>query len=487
MSAEVTIQSSGSPQQRELDKAMDGIGVTASHKKIIFMIMLGVMFDVFEQNAVGLVGPLLREQWGISVAQIGFLNTLTFSAAALGRIGSGFIADHYGRRAMLNANLLLFTLGAIICALAPNYGVLAAGRFIVGIGLGGEISIAVTMLAELCSTRFRGTAVGLVSVGSGGLGNMLAPAFGLAVFAMFPGPDNWRWLFGCLVIPAFFVVFYRRFIPETPRFLLSKGRVDEANEVLSILASGKLGKLKGKPTQYVSGSTQSEAPRPKVRLGDVFRGRLGRCTVALGVAVSMTYGAQISVLTLMPTILISQGYTISKSLLFTMVMQSGSLFGAIAASYCGFHFRRKRVLTIGAGLACAAGLCFGFLTYNIPLVLLFGACFTFCVVLLNTSIWIFAPEQYPTDVRAFGTSLILALGTLAGALTPLISGRVFEAYGVGGMFSMLAAMYGVFAIAVQFAPETFGRAMGEAANDEQLAPAAGEAAVGGPAASAARA
>ncbi len=168
------------------------------------------MFDVFEQNAVGLIGPMLREQWGISVAQIGFLNTLTFSAAALGRIGSGYIADRYGRRTMLSANLLLFTLGAIICALAPNYAALAAGRFIVGIGLGGEISIAVTMLAELCSTRFRGTAVGLVSVGSGGFGNMLAPAFGLAVFAMFPGPDSWRWLFACLVLPAFFVVFYRR-------------------------------------------------------------------------------------------------------------------------------------------------------------------------------------------------------------------------------------------------------------------------------------
>ncbi|GAB3629666.1 MFS transporter [Pandoraea terrae] len=466
MGAEVTVQTSNSPQQQALDRAMDDIGVTASHKKIIFMIMLGVMFDVFEQNAVGLIGPMLREQWGISVPQIALLNTLTFSAAALGRIGSGIIADRYGRRTMLSANLLLFTLGAIICALAPNYGVLAAGRFVVGIGLGGEISIAVTMLAELCSTRFRGTAVGLVSVGSGGFGNMLAPAFGLAVFAMFPGADAWRWLFGCLVVPAFFVIFYRRFIPETPRFLLSKGRVEEANRVLSILASGRLGKLVGKPKAYVHAEPHSDAPREKVRLGEIFSGKLARRTIALGIAVSMTYGAQISVLTLMPTILTSQGYTISKSLLFTMVMQSGSLFGALAASFCGYHFPRKRVLTIGAGLACTAGLCFGFLTFNIPLVLLFGASFTFCVVLLNTSIWIFAPEQYPTRVRAFGTSVILALGTLAGALTPLLSGRVFQEFGVGGMFSMLAAMYGVFALAVQFAPETFGRPMGESADDD---------------------
>ena len=62
--------------------------------------------------------------------------------------------------------------------------------------------------------------------------------------------------------------------------------------------------------------------------------------------------------------------------------------------------------------------------------------------------------------------MILALGTLAGALTPLVSGRVFETYGVGGMFSMLAAMYAVFALSVQFAPETFGRAMGETAADD---------------------
>ncbi|MFC3107500.1 MFS transporter [Undibacterium arcticum] len=467
MGAEVAVQTSNSPQQHELDRAMDDIGVTSSHKKIIFMIMLGVMFDVFEQNAVGLIGPMLREQWGISVTQVGFLNTLTFSAAALGRIGSGYIADRYGRRTMLSANLLLFTLGAIICALAPNYTVLAAGRFIVGMGLGGEISIAVTMLAELCSTRFRGTAVGLVSVGSGGLGNMLAPAFGLAVFAMFPGPDSWRWLFGCLVVPAFFVVFYRRFIPETPRFLLSKGRVDEANRVLSILASGRLGKLEGQPKAYIKRWVQDDTSHQKVRLREVFSGQLRRRTIALGIAVSMTYGAQISVLTLMPTILIAQGYTISKSLIFTMVMQSGSLFGALAASYCGYHIRRKRVLTIGAGLACTAGLCFAFLTFNVALVLLFGAAFTFCVVLLNTSIWIFAPEQYPTRVRAFGTSMILALGTLAGALTPLVSGRVFQSYGVGGMFTMLAGMYAVFALSVQFAPETFGRPMGETADDER--------------------
>ena len=97
-------------QMQQLENALNGIGVTRSHKTIIFLVVCGVLFDVFEQNAVGLVGPLLREQWGLSATDIGFLNTITFIAAATGRLLSGYCADRFGRRFMLNVNLALFTL-----------------------------------------------------------------------------------------------------------------------------------------------------------------------------------------------------------------------------------------------------------------------------------------------------------------------------------------------------------------------------------------
>ncbi len=79
--------------------------------------------------------------------------------------------------------------------------------------------------------------MGLINVGGGGLGNMLAPAFALGIFTLFPGANGWRWLFAALVLPAIMVVFYRRFVPETPRFLVAQGRVAEANRVLSQLVS----------------------------------------------------------------------------------------------------------------------------------------------------------------------------------------------------------------------------------------------------------
>lgn len=447
-----------SPRVAELDRALDKIGVTRSHHTIIFLILIGCLFDSFEQNAVGIVGPMLRQQWGLSASDIGLLNTVTFTCAAIGRIVSGFIADRYGRRVMLSIDLLLFTLGAGICAMAPNFTVMALGRAVVGFGLGGEIAIAVTMLAEFCSTRFRGTAVGLVNVGAGGLGNFLAPGFGLLVFWMFPGDNAWRWLFACLMVPALLGAFYRRYIPETPRFLLSQGRVKETNAVLSRLASGRLAAKKVPQQQYINEDGADAQPaKVKVRVTEIFRGALARRTIPLCITIWMTYGAQISVLTLMPTILVTLGYSMSKSLVFTMVMQGGSLLGAIAASLLGFHFPRKRVLTAGAVCACLAALTIGFVAKSIAVILVAGAVFQFFVLLLNTTIWIFAPELYPTRVRAFGTAFILATGTAAGALMPLVAGRLFDAFGLVGVFGLAAGMYAVFVISVQSVPETYGQ------------------------------
>lgn len=469
-----TLSSPDSPRIAELDGALEKIGVTRSHHTIIFLILIGCLFDAFEQNAIGLVGPMLKQQWGLDATAIGLLNTVTFASAAIGRIVSGLVADRYGRRVMLSLDLLLFTLGAGICALAPDLTVMAIGRAIVGFGLGGEIAIAVTMLSEFCSSKFRGTAVGLVNVGAGGLGNFLAPAFGLLVFTLFPGENSWRWLFACLMVPALLGAFYRRFIPETPRFLLSRHKYAETNEVLTRLASGKLSGPVSQATTYIQDDGQRNlGARVKVASSEIFRGPLARRTLPLCIAIWMTYGAQISVLTLMPTILVTLGYSMSKSLLFTMVMQSGSFLGAIAASAFGFHMPRKRVLTVGAICACAAALAIGFLAKSIVLILVAGAVFQFFVLLLNTTIWIFAPELYPTRVRAFGTAFILATGTAAGAFMPLVAGRLFDGFGLAGVFGMIAAMYAIFTIAIRTVPETYGKSPDAPVADDGQAAAAG--------------
>jgi len=173
----------------------------------------------------------------------------------------------------------------------------------------------------------------------------------------------------------------------------------------------------------------------------------------------MSYGAQLSVLTLMPVIFVSMGYTLQGSLLYSMIIQSGSVLGAIAASMFGYYFPRKRVLTIGAVCACLAALSIVYLGATIHLVLLFGALFQFFVLLLNTSIWIYAPELFPTRIRAFGVAFILATGSAAGSFVPTISGALFDSYGMMGVFGLAASMYAVFAVCIRLGPETYRMSM----------------------------
>lgn len=456
--AEATASSSDNPKFRELEGALNKIGVTPAHKSIVFLILIGALFDSFEQNTIGVAGPLLRQQWGLTNVDIGLLNTITFGSAAIGRLATGYIADRYGRRVMLGIDLLLFTLGSLLCAFAPSFGALCVARALVGFGLGGEISIAVTMISEFCSAKFRGTAVGLVNVGAGGLGNFLAPAFGLLIFTIFPGPDGWRWLFGVLAIPALLIVFYRRLVPETPRYLLSQNKVDEANKVLSILASGQLSNKDVPVTRYLSGTHDTSVP-PKTSWTEIFRPPYAMRTIPVGIAILMSYGAQLSVLTLLPSLLVAQGYTLQSSLIFTMIIQFGSFLGTLGASAFGYYLPRRTVLTCGAIVATIAALCFGYLGANIYLVLFFGAVFQFCVLLLNTTIWIYAPELYPTRIRGLGVAFILASGTAAGSFMPVVSGKVVDTFGLPGMFAMIACMYAIFAACIRLTPETYGKSM----------------------------
>lgn len=457
--AEAIASLSDQPKFRELESALNKVGVTSAHKTILFLVVIGALFDSFEQNTIGVAGPLLRQQWGLTNVDIGLLNTITFGSAAIGRLLTGYIADRYGRRVMLGIDLLLFTIGSLICAFAPSFGVLCIARGIVGFGLGGEISIAVTMLAEFCSSKFRGTAVGCVNIGAGGLGNFLAPAFGLMIFTLFPGTDAWRWLFGALAIPALLIVFYRRLIPETPRFLVSKNRIGDANKVLSILASGKLNNPGVAVQPYLSEAIAPEPAASRVSWTEIFSPPYAMRTIPVAIAILMSYGAQLSVLTLLPSMLVAQGYSLSNSLWFTMIIQSGSFVGTLVASAFGYHLPRKTVLTGGAITATIAALCFGFLGINIYLLLLFGAVFQFCVLLLNTTIWIYAPELYPTRIRGLGVAFILASGTAAGSFMPVVSGKVVDSFGLVGMFTMIAVMYAIFAACIQLVPETYGKSM----------------------------
>jgi putative MFS transporter len=449
-----------------LANALNGIGVTRATKYIILLTMLGGFFDVFEQNGAAATGPSLQKDWGLSTTQVGLLATTTFSAMVVGGILAGFLADKAGRKTLFTFNLGIYTLGGLLCAVAPNYSILIIGRIIVGLGLGGELTIALPLISEFVPTRYRGTAVSLFNMGAGGLGNIISFIFATLVIGVF-GPTldslggSWRWYFGLLALPALLVLYMRRRLPETPRYLLAQGRVDEANRSLSIVKSGRLNPQGLRVETFLSkadaaalvgrpGITDTSAVRA------IFSRPLLRGTLSVAIGSFMSFGGQIGVLTVMPIILVNRGLSITSSLLFTAIMQAGAFLGTAAASYTNLNFARRRVVPTAALLAAVFGLCFGYFGVTTAEVLIFGFLFNFFVLISNTTLWAWAPELYPTRVRGLGTGVTVNTGLAGQAIVHLSAASILASLGVTNMFIVVAVMYVILVGLALLAPETHG-------------------------------
>lgn len=450
--------------QRQLADGLDRIPFRSAHVWILILVASGALFDAIEQYNVGLAAPLISKQWSLSNTQVGLLTTLTFAGMALGSLIAGVTGDKYGRRITYMYNLALYTLGALLAAFAPNIGVLLIARLIVGIGLGGELNTGLTLVAELMPTKVRGAAVATVNVAAGGLGIFASSA--LAALLLGPlesalgGPTlAWRWLLGVLALPAVLVFVYRWFLPESPRYLLIDGQVKEANAVLSRLAANHLRVRKGMAvTPYVTVTEGQRLPRQRVKLSEIFHGELARRTLVIWVVSAMTFGAQVTITVFMPSVLISRGFNVGSSLAYTTLINVGGLIGAVLASVFGYRFKRRIVLGYGAIVAVLVAIAFG-MSAHLAAILIFGGLLQLMFILLNTTTWVWAPELYPTRVRAFGTGAAVTVALVAASLAPLLAGAIFDAGGPVGMFIMVAVMYAIMAITVRFGPETQGMSL----------------------------
>lgn len=437
---------------RRLSDILDGIPFNQAHVLLIFLIALGAIFDAVEQYNVGYAAPVLSKLWGITPSQVGLLTTFTFRGMALGSLIAGILGDKIGRSITYMYNLALYTLGALICAFAPNIGVLYFGRLVVGIGLGGELNAGLTIVSEFVSTKARGSSVAVVNIAAGGLGIFLSAALSFLILGPLAAPlggDDvaWRWLLGILALPALLLWVYRLYIPESPRFLLSRGRVDELNTVLSLLDARTLRKTKLSGIKdYFSHQGESELEE-NVRLSEIFKGYLAKRTTGLWIISWMTFGAQVAITVIFPTVLVSQGFAIVNSLFYTMIINVGGLIGAILASFFAAKLPRRMVLGFGALVAACVALLYSAVN-TVVLILLVGALLQLMFILLNTTTWLYAPELYPTRVRAFGTGTSVVVALIGASVMPYIAGKIFEAFKVPGLFGMVAVMYLIMAATV---------------------------------------
>lgn len=375
------------------------------------------MLDAFDVMLYSIVLATLMREFGMSKGTAGFLNTLTLIASAIGSFCFGFLADKFGRRRMLSASILTYSIFTFACGFSTSITMLAVMRFLLGLGMGGEWNSGATLVAETWPGEWRGRAMGIVS-SSWAIGYALAAMVARVVLARY----SWRWVFFIGVLPALVIFWIQHDVPEPEIWQRNKGI---------------------KPTE---GMWLMATPR-------IF-------TLLLMNAFGMF--AWWGLFTWIPAYLalpFSKGGRNFSLLDFTSFLTVLNLVGMwpgyILFGYIADRFGRKRSMVLYL-LAAAISVPF-FASARQPVWILVTACVTaFFGTGFFTGSGVIGSELFPTPIRA--TALGISYNTARGisAFAPFLIGTLGERFGLSFSFYACAAAFLLASLSALLVPETHG-------------------------------
>lgn len=411
---------------------LEAIPVNSFHYRLLCIIGLGWMFDAADTGLVSFVLPALAKEWALSTQQVGFIASMGLVGMALGAVIAGSLADRWGRRKVFAATLVMYGLATGLCGLAWNYQCLLVFRFFVGFGLGGQLPVAVTLMSEFSPTAYRGRFIVLLE-SFWAVGWLIAA---LAAYLVIP-KFGWSAVFFIGALPAVYVFWIWRSVPESVRYLLQKDRYEEAHNIVSRIemAGGKV------PPAYQSGGTYSmssmlhHTPVTSLSVTALWSPRLLKRTTLLWILWFGLVYSYYGIFTWLPSLMIGQGLAVIKTFEYVLIITVAQLPGYLTAAVLVDRWGRKN--TLAAFLLLSAVSAYGFGHSITPLaVISWGSAMSFFNLGAWGVIYTYTPELYPTTVRALGTGWAAGIGRIGGILAPAVVGWLLPQCGMESVFTM---------------------------------------------------
>lgn len=436
---------------------LEQIPLSRIHFRIWLVAALGFLFEGLDLTIVGGVLAVLITVFHINDATTGLLGSIALAGYVVGVALAGWIGDRYGRKFVMQYTLLLFTVMTILTAFSWNAGSFGVFRFLTGIGVGGESAIVTPYLAELMPRLYRGRFLGTVDA-LYTVGGVLAAALNLAVIPL--TASGWRFALIIAGLPAVYVWVIRKSLPESPRWLMSQGRTDEANDVVTRIeraAGVQPGASPASPpvtpAQGSSWATFFQIWQSPLAL------RTGLIWISWFFIELVYYGF----LVWLPSLLVKHGFTILKSLEYNFLIYLAALVGGVGASFLqDTPWGRKVSIVAFLLLSGAASYLFAISATNWAIL---GAAAALSLLLngVFSMLYTFTPEQYPTEVRATGQGFASAFGHVGGVVGPLLVGFTLGGLGMHGIFILFALFLIVPVLTILGLRESRGLPVEEAA------------------------
>lgn len=446
---------------------LDRLPLSKPHYALLLIGGLGYTFDGMDSAVVAFLMPSAQEAWDLSNGALGLIGSASPFGFLFGAVAAGLLGDRIGRRKVMMWALAFYAFFSLVAAFAPNYELFLGARVLAGAGAGAESAIIAPFLSEFVPAARRGWFVGALA-GFFSFGFVAAALIGR--FVVPTVPEGWRVAQVITALPVVMLLWWRRSLPESPRYLLARGDVAAAEQVVADLER-KVEKAIGKPLPPVPVEDTAKAratvapARPALGLFGALKylwsGRMARRTAITWLIWFVITFSYYGFFSWIPTLLIQRGITVTKSFEFSIIIYLAQIPGYFSAAWLSERLDRKNVIALYlTGSALSA---FWLSQTTTPAsITLAGAVLSFFLNGTYAGVYSYTPEVFPTWIRASGTGLSSAFGRVGSILAPVIIGVSSASFGFAGVFGLTTAVLAVGVICtVLFGVSTAGRSLEE--------------------------
>ena len=438
------------------------------HRRLLLMGGLGYTFDGLDAAVIAFVLPVVMKLWSLSSVQTGVLGSANFIGYLIGALTAGLLGDRIGRRPVMMYALVLYTVASFVSAFASSWTVFFWTRVVAGLGTGAESAIVAPFLAEFIARRLRGGFTGALAgffsfgfVGAALLGYFIVPT----------GPQAWRIVLALTALPVLMLLWWRRALPESPRWLEAQGRGAAAAAVLDRMEAEADGPLPPLAAETAAPPLAGAGRRGfRVQLAALFSPALRRVTAMtwlMWLSITFSYYA---FFTWIPTLLVQSGMTITRSFGYSIAIYLAQIPGYYSAAWLNERIGRQAVIAGYMVLGGAAATALS--AAHAPMqIMVAGIFLSFFMNGTYAGVYAYTPEVFPTDVRATGTGLASAIGRIGSIASPIIVGYIFPRAGFAGVFGMTTVVLLIGAAAVLLlGVKTLRRSLEDIAREELTTP-----------------
>jgi putative MFS transporter len=430
---------------------LERLPISGFHRKLLLIGGLGYMFDGLDSSSLAFLLPVVSKLWHLTSAQTGLVASSTYIGYFFGAFLSGVLADVIGRRRIMMSALAIYCAASLASAMASDWHTFFALRIVAGFGSGAETVVIAPFLAEFVPRRYRGIFCGAL-VGFMSFGYLGSSILGFTVVRNFT--DGWRYLAVATSLPVVMLLWWRRTLPESPRWLESQGRRGEANRIVSDIEAWFAARAIALAPVASLGETAPSAPAP-AKAGalqnvlTLWSPRLARTTAVSWLMWFSVAFAYYSFFSWIPSLLLKEGLTMTKSFGYSIAIYGAQIPGYFSAAWLNERIGRKAVVASYMLLGGAAAITLAFSHTGIQ-IMAAGIALSFFMNGAFAGVYAYTPEVFPTAVRATGTGSSSSFGRIGSVSAPILVGLVYPTLGFPGVFTMTTTVLLVGACVVFF-------------------------------------